>query len=276
MDLGTAMIGLLPPLLVVGAFFGYRYYKQWRLKRIQEQPFPEKWLQTMVIAVPLYPRLSGQEQERLQQLIKQFLADKEFYGCDGLELTDEIRITIAAQACLLLLNKTGGVYPKLSSILVYPTGFIAERDVHHEDGTVSKNAHHLLGESWDNGRIVLSWDDVEHGAADFGDGYNVVLHEFAHQLDSESGSTNGAPILRHNSYKTWASVFSEHYDDLQSRVARGKPTVIDDYGTTNPAEFFAVATETFFENPGELQAHRPQLYDELKDYYRCDPREWHD
>jgi len=133
----------------------------------------------------------------------------------------------------------------------------------------------MLGESWSNGKVILSWDDVEKGIGDFTDGHNVVLHEFAHQLDAESGSTNGAQPLRRNSYKSWAAVFSENFEELTEDILRGHQTVMDRYGATNPAEFFAVATETFFEKPHQLHAEHPDLYDERQRYYQIDPMSWH-
>lgn len=157
--------------------------------------------------LPVYTSLSPQEQGRLRQLIQVFLAEKRFYGCGGLTVTDEMRVTIAAEACLLLVNKGGPVYPQLSSILVYPTAFRVQRDERRPDGTVAAGDHQLLGESWSNGKVILSWDDIEEGVGNFSDGHNVVLHEFAHQLDAESGSVNGAPLLRRNSYQSWARVF---------------------------------------------------------------------
>ena len=184
-------------------------------------------------------------------------------------------MTIAAEACLLLINMGGPVYPDLSSVLVYPAGFRVARDQHQPDGTVAVAEHSLLGESWGNGRVILSWDDVEKGIGDFTDGHNVALHEFAHQLDAESGSTNGAPPLRRNSYKSWAAVFSKNFEDLKFRSYHGHEAVMDEYGATNPAEFFAVATETFFERPRELHQASPDLYDELKTYYQIDPRAWY-
>ena len=207
-------------------------------------------------------------------MVKFFIDRKTYYGCAGLRITDEMRVMIAAEACLLVLNRGGALYPKLKSILVYPSGFVAHRDQHQADGTVASGRHHLLGESWNNGRVILSWDDVTRGVADFSDGHNVVLHEFAHQLDAESGSTNGAPPLRSNSYRAWASIFTENFEDLELRSVRGLETVMDEYGATNPAEFFAVATETFFEKPHELYQRRPELYEELRRYYQLDPREW--
>ncbi len=269
------MIALLPIVAVLLAFGFYFLYKRWRDQRILAQPFPSSWLSTLERGLPVYSSLSGEEQDRLRQLVQKFIAGKRFYGCAGLSITDEMRVTIAAEACLLLINKSGPIYPKLSSVLVYPTAFKVERDQHQPDGTVALGEHHLLGESWSNGKVILSWDDVEKGIGDFNDGHNVVLHEFAHQLDAESGSTNGAPPLRRNSYKSWATVFTDNFEDLRARSLRGHKTVMDEYGATNPAEFFAVATEAFFEKPSQLYSRRPELYQELETYYQVDPRSWH-
>ena len=268
------MIAIAPILVVLVAFALYFYLTRWRKSELLGRPFPPSWQSILATRLPVYSFLSPQEQTRLQQLIKQFIADKQFYGCGGLVITDEIRVTIAAEACLLLLNKGGAIYPRLASVLVYPTGFLVEREQHQPDGTVASGEHSLLGESWSNGKVILSWDDVEKGAADFTDGHNVVLHEFAHQLDAESGSTNGAPPLRRNSYKAWANVFTENFEDLRASSLRGHETVMDQYGATNPAEFFAVATETFFEKPQQLYDIHPDLYDELERYYQIDPRGW--
>lgn len=262
-------------LIVFAGICLFVYQTFLRDKLIRQRPFPAHWQAMLSSNLPVYDALSSVQQRRLQQLINLFLARKAFYGCADLEMTDEIRITIAGQACLLLLNKGWQTYPKLLSVLVYPSAFRAEREQRQEDGTVAMAGHDLLGESWSNGKVILSWDDVEKGVSDFGDGHNVVLHEFAHQLDGLSGSTNGAPPLRSNSYQSWARVFTENFEDLQSRSRHGLPTVMDQYGTTNPAEFFAVATEAFFEQPGQLHKVRPELFAELQAYYRLDPREWH-
>ena len=269
------MIALLPVFVVLVAFILYFYFSRWREQQLRNKPLPAEWLAVLVAAVPVYSSLSQPEKSKLHQLIQLFIAKKRFYGCGGLTITDEMRVTIAGEACLLLLNKGWSVYPKLSSVLVYPTAFRVERDQHQADGTVASGSHNLLGESWGNGRVILSWDDVEHGVSDFTDGHNVVLHEFAHQLDAESGSTNGAPPLRRNSYKSWATIFSENFEDLRARSMHRHKTVMDEYGTTNPAEFFAVATETFFEKPHQLFKKRPELYEELSQYYQLDPRNWH-
>lgn len=231
------------------------------------QPFLEQWKAILKKNVPVYNRLSPAEQQQLRSLVQQFLYDKSFEGCGGLELTEEIRVTIAGQACLLLLNRPGAYYPKLSSVLVYPSTYVA-RD---RDGDESVR----LGESWQTGAVVLAWDSARRGAANFADGKNVVLHEFAHQLDQEDGSADGAPILgAASSYAPWAEVFSKEFVRHCERVARGNKTILDDYGATNPAEFFAVATETFFEKPRQLSTHHYQLYAELRAFYRVDPLNW--
>ena len=269
------MIALLPLMAVITAIFLYFYYVKWRDQWVRSRPFPDEWLALLTDGLTVYSYLSPQEQGRLRQLILVFLSRKQFYGCAGLVVTDQMRIVIAAEACLLLLNHGWAVYPKLSSILIYPSAFRVKRDEVQANGVVHSADHHLLGESWGSGRVILSWDDVVSGTTDFTDGHNVVLHEFAHQLDAESGTTNGAPPLRHNSYKSWSKVFTENFEDLRERSARRQSTVMDNYGATNPAEFFAVATETFFEEPHQLHDRRPDLYEELSEYYQLDPRNWH-
>jgi Mlc titration factor MtfA (ptsG expression regulator) len=273
-ELSPTLWGLVPILLAVTAFVANFSYRRWRHKRIINQPFSTDWSGFLQRRLQVYEHLTDSERTRLHQMVHLFLEEKSFYGCAGLEVTDEIRVCIAAQACLLLLGRNVPLYPKLKAILVYPDAFTARRDKHHDDGTVATAAHHMLGESWSNGRIVLSWSDAVEGGEDFTDGHNVVLHEFAHQLDSASGAANGAPPLWRNSYQTWAAVFAANFKDLKRRVRRGKPTVMDPYGSTNEAEFFAVATETFFEKPAQLKKHRPELYEELREYYQVDPLRW--
>ena len=249
---------------------------KWRNSRLRNKPFPKSWESLLTANSPVYSALGSEEKTRLQQLINLFIAKKRFIGCAELEITDKIKVTIAAEACLLILNhpKTA-VYPKLYSVLVYPGAFKTEREQQQSDGTVAMASHNVSGESWSNGKVVLSWDDVVAGVSDFTDGQNVVLHEFAHQLDSHSGSTNGAPPLRRNSYGAWSKVLSEEFEDHQKACFRRHKTVMDKYGATNPAEFFAVATETFFEKPQQLYSKHRELYEELHLYYQADPRQWH-
>lgn len=269
----VALLALL--LILFGVIFYVAFWPGIRLRRLDKQPFPEPWLAILRRRLPFYDRLGQSHQQRLQNLIKRFLNDHSFIGCAGLEINDEIRVTIAAQACLLILNKRGYSYGKLRSVLVYPSTFVATREVRDELGLVSTSHSALLGESWDQGKVVLAWDNVEQGVRNLHDGRNVVLHEFAHQLDSESGSVNGAPLLQtRGAYKSWAHVFHKEYEELNQRKANHYQSLLDDYGATNPAEFFAVATETFFERPAEMAAHHQELFQELARFYQVDPGQW--
>lgn len=271
-----ATISLLILLLILAAvLFRVIFWPRMRIARIQKKPFPESWQQTLIDRLPFVVNIPRAEQEQLQFLIKLFLADKKFYGCAGQGINDDIRVTVAAQACLLILNQDRTPYPDLDSILIYPSTFVATREVANELGLVSTNHIAMLGESWSQGKVVLAWDNVQKGVMNLQDGQNVVLHEFAHQLDHESGSTNGAPVLNtRGAYKSWAHVFGEEFEELQKDAARGKQSLMDHYGATNPAEFFAVATETFFERPKQMAAYHQELYQQLKDYYKLDPGKW--
>ena len=233
---------------------------------------PTSWLDIIKKNVPIFNRLPQADQRELQGHIQVFLAEKYFEGCGGLELTEEIKVTIAAQACLLLLHRETDYYPRLITILVYPHAYVAKSVEPIGGGVVQEGETARLGEAWKEGVVVLSWDDVRQGASDLHDGHNVVLHEFAHLLDQQDGSADGTPILEHRSqYVTWARVLSDEYDQLRRDIEQGRTDVLDEYGATNPAEFFAVATECFFEKPIQLRRKHPQLYEELKAYYRQDP-----
>ncbi|MGD8359270.1 MAG: zinc-dependent peptidase [Lysobacterales bacterium] len=246
-----------------------------RLRRALARPFPDEWERILASNIGIYRRLPAGLREQLRLRVKQFLHQKHFTGVAGLEITDEVRVTIAAEACLLILNRPTGVYPGLRYIIVYPSAFVVERGQMDGAGVVETAQRGLLGESWHNGKVILAWDSVLRGARNFSDGRNVVLHEFAHQLDSEDGSVDGAPLLagRH-SYRSWAAVFSREFEELQRDTFEGRESLMDHYGATNPAEFFAVATETFFEKPVSMAEHHRELFDALKSYYRLDPREW--
>lgn len=246
-----------------------------RLKRAVEASFPEEWVGILERNIEIYPNLPMPLRLQLRKLIKRFLHQKHFSGAGGLELTDEMRVTIAAQACMLQLNRRGALYPRLKYIIVYPTAFVVSRSETDANGVTGDKRRGLLGESWDNGKVILAWDNVLHGACNFVDGKNVVLHEFSHQLDSESGSTDGAPLLAgESSYRSWATALSGEYRVLQRKARKGRRSLIDHYGATNPAEFFAVATETFFEKPRRMAEHHAELFEVLRSYYRIDPRDW--
>jgi Mlc titration factor MtfA (ptsG expression regulator) len=239
---------------------------------LDKQPFPPVWLEILRDRVPYFRLLSATEQAELRQLIRIFLSEKTFEGCGGLEMTDEIRVTIAAQACILLLNREHDHYAGLHSILVYPTSYRAPSQRIDAAGVVHEGDEDRLGEAWLRGAIVLSWDDVRRDSCDFEDGRNVTLHEFAHQLDQQDGSFDGAPLLEKRShYRSWARVLMKEYRALGEAADRGQETLIDQYGATNPAEFFAVITEAFFETPGALKEKHPELYEELKKFFHQDP-----
>ena len=249
----------------------------WRLKRVLRQPMPLAFRAILRRNIPIYPRMAPPLQQQLHKLVQQFLHQKKFIGCEGQEIDDEVRVTIAGQACLLLLNRPSKVYPGLHAVLVYPTAFLVPRKQVDAAGVVTETRQDLLGESWGDGRVVLSWDHVRRGAHDWTDGQNVVLHEFAHQLDSESGSNNGAPYLgSKESYRSWSQVLSRHFADLRADAMFHQQSLLDHYGATSPAEFFAVATETFYEKPWQLAERHPALFGEFARYYRVDPREWQD
>ncbi|MBI3285775.1 MAG: zinc-dependent peptidase [Burkholderiales bacterium] len=245
------------------------------LKRALVRPFPAAYSRILRKNLPVYARLPADLQAQLKRLIKQFLHQKEFIGCNGFQITDEVRVTIAAKAGLLLLNRPTGVYPALKKVLVYPTVFIAPRTEMRPGGVLSHGHQSLSGESWNDDRVILAWDHALPTRENFVPGHDVVLHEFAHQLDSESGVTNGAPLLAGKAqYRRWSAVLSQEFEALQDAVDAGQETLIDPYGASDPAEFFAVATETFFENSSAMAYYHPALYAQLQAYYRVDPRDW--
>lgn len=249
--------------------FGFR---RRRRARLRATPVPDAWREIVARNVGLFRRLSADDQRELLGHVQVFLAEKRFEGCGGLVLTDEMRVTIAAQACVLLLHRDTDYYPECASILVYPDAYVAPVQEQGPDGVVHEGASARLGESWVRGVVVLSWDDVLAGARDVHDGHNVVLHEFAHQLDQEDGTGDGAPPLpRRSMYVAWARVLSAEYAALRADAAAGRPSVLDHYGATNPAEFFAVASECFFETPRALRTKHPALYEELRQFYGQDP-----
>lgn len=270
-----AIILAILGLLFIAWLLGQPYLAERRRQKLRAQPFPAAWRAILQRRVPYVRALPADLQLQLKRHIQVFVAEKAFIGCAGLTITDEIRVTIAAQACLLLLNRPQGYYPQLRQILVYPGGFVVPR-AHTDDSGV---AHHgqqaLSGESWAQGQVILSWDDTLAGAAAPHDGQNVVIHEFAHQLDQETGSANGAPALaRREQYARWSQVLGAEFAQLQAHAALHQPTLFSHYGATDPAEFFAVISEVFFEQPQRLAAEHPALYRELSQLYRLDPMSW--
>lgn len=246
-----------------------------RRARIRAQPFAQPWREILRRRMPAFARLPADVQLRLKKLAQVLIAEKPMIGCAGLQVSDEMRVLIAVQASLLLLRRGSGYYPQLRQILVYPGTFVVRRSGADSTGVVQDERRALVGESWQQGQVVLSWQDVLDGAADPHDGRNVVIHEFAHQLDQETGFANGAPWMAlPQQRRAWARVLGEEFAALQRRVALGAPGLIDPYGATDPAEFFAVVSELFFERPAELAFGHSDLYTQLGAYYGVDPLPW--
>ena len=248
----------------------FSFLKKRRRERLRAQPFPTEFIPILMSNVPVYRRLPDELRAQLHGHINVLLAEKHFEGCNGLEVTDEVRVTIAGEAALLVLNRETKYYPELLTVLIYPDVFYA--DVEDNDGhIVSEYKEDRSGESWDMGVIILSWKDaVEHASTGRG-GYNVVLHEFAHQLDMENGAMDGIPYLpSRDARDAWRAAFTHAYEDMQS----GRRSVVDEYGAEDPSEFFAVVTETFFERSLALQRDYPKLYEVLSSYYCVDPATW--
>ncbi len=276
-------MSFLPILLVclaALALVAWLVSQAWRQRRrrskLAGRPFPAAWRKILRARAPIYRRLPADLQRQLRGLIQNFIAEKAFIGCGGLVITDDIRVTIAAQACLLQLNRREAeLFPDCRQILVYPNAFVVDRPQGSTGGLMHNQARALLGESWSQGQVILSWADSAAGAAVADDGQNVVIHEFAHQLDQLTGSANGAPPLPSKArYARWSAVMTREFADLRARAAAGQPALLDAYGASEPAEFFAVATEVFFERPVPLAAGHPQLYQELANYFRVDPINW--
>lgn len=244
-------------------------------ERIQAEPFPSEWEEIITRRCDFYPKLTPEFQQRLREHVQVFLSEKKFEACGDLEkITTEMKVIIAAQACLLLIGlKQHSYFQKLRSVLLYPGAF--RRGGKGVFSLAEDDDSVLLGESWVSGSVILAWKSALRGVTNEDDGQNVILHEFAHQLDQVDGVADGAPILNSRAdYKDWARVLGRDFEKLVKETESGKRELIDSYGATNPAEFFAVATETFFEKPRRLLRKHRELYDELKQYYGLDPAAW--
>ncbi len=246
--------------------------RNWQRRRLLRQPFPKAWEKILERRFTFYHRLPANDLEVLRDLIRIFVAEKAFEGCNGQAITDDVRIVIAAYAGLLLLGRAQEGYAMLGTILVYPTSFAAPLAQVDDHGIVTELMEERLGESWDLGSVVLAWDSLLELCAGRAAGLNVVLHEFAHQIDSEEGISDGAPLQPPvGSCRDWTDLRRAAYARERSARRRGRPLVLDPYGAQSTAEFFAVATETFFERPVRLKAHHPALYAALQALYGQDP-----
>lgn len=216
----------------------------------------------------LYEKIPVEVRERMEPIVQVLIAEKNFEACGDLEeVTREMKVVIMAQAALLLVGRDHRLFSKLRTVLIYPDAFRGGRE--EDEETVR------LGESWNSGSVILSWRSVQRGGEDERDGHNVVIHEFAHQLDQENRHADGLPELENRSaIGNWAHAFSAAYQDFCQDLDAGRKTVMDPYGATNPAEFFSVATETFFEKAKQLKQDYPELYSQLEGYYGLDPVSW--
>ncbi|RRQ22880.1 M90 family metallopeptidase [Thiohalobacter thiocyanaticus] len=248
-------------------------WKNWRRRRVllRHAIAEPLWQQTMA-ELPALRGLNRDERARLRELATLFLHQKDFYGANELEVSDTMALCIAAQACLLILNLDLDLYRDWSTIILYPDTFVAPREETDEAGVVHSSRHELTGESWEAGPVIVSWADAAPGAAPHGPGTNVIIHEFAHKLDMQTGSANGLPRLhRDMDVQAWSSAFSTAFEQLIERVEQGRETRIDPYAAQDPAEFFAVTSEYFFETPRVLREDYPEVYSQFCRYYRQDP-----
>lgn len=288
-----------------------------RRKALKAQPVPDTWRGILRRGCPLFWRLPDVERVELLGHMQVFLAEKNFEGCRGQEITEEVKVVIAANACLLLLHRDTDYFARMGSVLVYPTAYLTRHTFRDDRGLEEEVEQVNVGEAWERGSVILSWEDVQLDAEDPDDGFNVVLHEFAHQLDMEDGVADGVPVLevrggraRRAAYARWLAVMKqefealnryadwleehtpddqdddrtalEAFDDMRQRPRdactalgeEGPLHILDPYGAEDPAEFFAVATEAFFEDATALKQHHSALYAELAAYYRQDPAAW--
>lgn len=267
---------LLGAIAAGALIIALRMRRKKRRSRLLGTPLPDEHRQVLDCNLPLYRRMPTELRDQLHGIVNVLLDEKQFIGCGGLQVTDEMRVTIAGHASLLLLNRPGDFYPGFTSILVYPDTYFADEITYDGDVEVHERVERV-GESWHRGPVVLSWQDILHSLSTHGGGMNVILHEFAHKLDEQNGETEGLPVLHDDDhYPEWTEVLGREFAALTEAVASGTDTILDDYATTSPAEFFAVATEVFFENARRMREDLPELYGQLQRYYAIDPASWHE
>lgn len=246
-------------------------FRKWRRRRVLKRARLDEvqWRRALERAA-VARHLAADELARLRELVIVFLAEKTIEAAEGVLLDEDMRLVIAIQACVPILNLGLDYYSGWYSVIVYPGQFRPRHEVVDDAEVVHVDEEWKAGESWQNGPVILSWEDVQ--ASGRGDGFNVVIHEFAHKLDMLDGGVNGAPPLHTGMDRArWAAVFSEAYDDLCRRVDADTETAIDPYGSESPEEFFAVVSEAFFETPQALRDAYPFVYEQLSLFYRQDP-----
>lgn len=270
------VILLLSLGLIIAAIVMAPLFTRYRRHHLKQQPFPLEWQNIIENALPFYDdALSANDRSQLQGHIQVFLAEKQFIGCNELNVTIEMKLVIAAVSCLLLMNRQTRYFSQLKSILVYPSHYTTQQTRWVSPYVVEETKVARLGESWTRGQVVLSWAQIIWDMNHWHDGHNIILHEFAHQLDAEDHTAAGVPVLPSQAaYDQWAQVMKMAYEQLCETVQQGRQSVIDSYGATNPAEFFSVVTETFFERPQLLRHHYSDVYTLLQYYYQLDPDGW--
>lgn len=262
---GIALVIVFAVAMIVGPIVMLRTLAQVQERRAARLRalLPENWRARLYREVPQAVAVPAELRALFETQVETFLQRKRFIGCNGLVVTDEMRLAVAGLACLLILRPGAPVFPAVRSVLLYPDAFLVRHEEPDEFGLVHDGPVEQIGESWQGDRVVLSWADVR--AALDGDEVNVVAHEFAHQLDDESPETEGAPALR--DYTRWAEVMEREYKRLQRHR---RPPVLDPYGAESPGEFFGVVTEAYFQRGVELRRHHAELYALLRDFYRLD------
>lgn len=256
----------------------FSWLRERRRQRVLEEPFPSEWRDHLRANMKHYGYLTGEEQERLEQMTQVFVAEKHWEGCGGLELTDEIRVTIGGQACLLILGLGHDLYRDVETILVYPSTVVPKR-VDEPMFAAPRVVPELppvpvIGEAHGRGPVILTWDAVRRGGIHPERGHNVVYHEFAHKLDRVDGLIDGTPPLpSREAHRRWVEVCTREYEVLVDQASRGLPSLLDPYGATDVGEFFAVATEYFFDMPVRMADEHPELYGVLREFYGQDTAE---
>jgi Mlc titration factor MtfA (ptsG expression regulator) len=253
----------------------FQWFANQRRKKLTAAPFPSSWEDIVRRNVAHYCQLNTAERAQLHALIQIFIAEKDWEGAGGLILTDEIRVTISAQACLLLLGLPHNYYRNVESIIVYPSTVVPpDRKLgFFETATAPVElSHPIIGQAFQQGPVIVIWDAALQGGRHPESGHNVIYHEFAHKLDMLDGAADGTPPLHDRAeYRDWVKTCSTEYLRLKHDAERGKKSFLNSYGATNETEFFAVATEQFFDQPHLMIKRAPELYRVLKEYYRQDP-----
>ncbi len=241
-------------------------------RKLLATPFPDHWESLLETHCRHVAALTGAERQQLRDAVRILIAEKHWEGCNGLAITEEVQVTIAAHAALMSLGFPALPFDRLVTILVYPDTFIGKRTTRMPGGGYLESDELRLGEAWYQGPVILVWREILAQCVHSPDGRNVIIHEFAHLLDMEDRDVNGVPTLgTREQHDTWMEVTEAEFQRLERQTRMGRETLLDGYGATSRAEFFAVASETFFEQPARLQAEIPRLYDVLRAYYRQDP-----